>query len=97
MCKDYNMRNTHKQGYGVPKLPLYWNNKFIDDYVIYMGDLPKDHVEIATLETMRGETKGYYSIDLNTHYVIVEDEKVIVNECFYSRDYINENYFERMC
>ena len=66
--------NSDKKGYGVPKLPLYFNNKFTGEYVIYVGDLSYEHYEIVTNKTF------YYDIDLRKAYVIIEyDSKIIIN------------------
>ena len=89
MNKNYNPRNTTKKGYSVAKLPLYINNKFSGEYVLYMGDLSNEHYEIVTNKTY------YYDVDFRKQYILVENDKIIVNDCYNARDYINENYYER--
>ena len=79
--------NENKKGYGVAKIPLYINNINTGEVVIYMGDLPNEHFEVVTNKTF------YYDIDLRKQYIIVEDNRITINDIIKASKYINENYY----
>ena len=90
---DYDNSYWKQEKYKIHKsvnhLPLYVNNKFTGEYVTYIADLPYEHFEIVTDKTY------YYDVDFRKQYVLIDDDKITVNNAYNFNDFINENYYKR--
>ena len=72
----------------IDHLPLYFGDKFTGEYVIYIADLPQDKFEIVTDKTF------YHEINFRTQAVTEYEDKIVVSDVIYSKDYINEEYYK---
>ena len=80
------MGNVLKEGWGVNNLPLYIDGKNTGEKVIYIGDLPEDRLEVVTDKTF------YYDIDLDKKYVVVENDRVIINTAYNWEKFVGDKY-----